>query len=59
MEQGGVGAYARPDMTRAARQGAGEVIYGEGKTAEQVAAIARPLMAGGQPRVLATRASAE
>lgn len=59
MEQGGVGAYARPDMTRAARQGAGEVIYGEGKTAEQVAAIARALMAGGQPRVLATRVSAE
>ena len=35
--------FARPDFDRAARQGAGEVIYGEGKTAEQIAAIARAL----------------
>ena len=31
-------AFARPDYDRAMRQGAGEVIYGEGKTAEQIAA---------------------
>ena len=36
----GGAAFARPDYDRAMRQGAGEVIYGEGKTAEQIAAIA-------------------
>ena len=51
--------FARPDFDRAARQGAGEVIYGEGKTAAQVAAIARALIEAGQPRVLATRVEAE
>ena len=51
----GLGAFARPDYDRAARQGAGEVIYGEGKTAEQVVAIAAALLEAGQPRVLATR----
>ena len=34
----GGAAFARPDYDRAMRQGAGEVIYGEGKTAEQIAA---------------------
>ncbi|MCI9262672.1 nickel pincer cofactor biosynthesis protein LarB [uncultured Adlercreutzia sp.] len=48
-------AFARPDYRRADRQGAGEVIYGEGKTADQIAAIAAALLAAGQPRVLATR----
>ncbi|MDE8703411.1 nickel pincer cofactor biosynthesis protein LarB [Adlercreutzia equolifaciens] len=47
--------FARPDYQRASRQGAGEVIYGEGKTAEQIAAIAKALLSAGQPRVLATR----
>ena len=51
--------FARPDFDRAARQGAGEVIYGEGKTAAQIAAIARALIEAGQPRVLATRVEAE
>lgn len=51
--------FARPDLDRAARQGAGEVIFGEGKTAEQIAAIAAALIEGGQERVLATRVSAE
>ncbi len=52
-------AFARPDHDRAARQGAGEVIYGEGKTADQIAAIAAALLEGGQDRVLATRVDAE
>lgn len=47
--------FARPDFDRARRQGAGEVIYGEGKTAAQIAAIASSLLEAGQPRVLATR----
>ena len=54
----GGAAFARPDYDRAMRQGAGEVIYGEGKTAEQIAAIASSLMGAGQPRVLATRVDA-
>ena len=54
-----VDGFARPDYDRARRQGAGEVIYGEGKTAEQIAAIATALMDAGQPRVLATRVEAE
>lgn len=54
-----VDGFARPDYDRARRQGAGEVIYGEGKTAEQIAAIAAALMDAGQPRVLATRVGAE
>ena len=47
--------FARPDFDRARRQGAGEVIYGEGKTAAQIVAIAASLLEAGQPRVLATR----
>ena len=51
--------FARPDIDRTRRQGAGEVIYGEGKTAEQIAAIAQSLVAAGQERVLATRVDAD
>ncbi|MDO4503131.1 MAG: nickel pincer cofactor biosynthesis protein LarB [Coriobacteriia bacterium] len=50
--------YARVDHDRARRQGAGEVVYGEGKTAEQVAGIMASLWAGGQRVVLATRMEA-
>ena len=51
--------YARLDLSRAERQGVGEVVYGEGKTAEQIAGIVDALMAAGQPRVLATRVDAQ
>ena len=47
--------YARPDLARTRRQGVGEVIYGAGKTAEQIVGIARSLLAAGQPRVLVSR----
>lgn len=47
--------YAKPDFARAERQGVGEVVYGEGKTAEQIEGICRALVASGQPRVLVTR----
>lgn len=50
--------FARPDLARTERQGAGEVIFGEGKTAEQVVAIASALLDAGQPGVLATRVDA-
>lgn len=51
--------YARLDLSRAERQGVGEVVYGEGKTAEQIAGIVDALVAAGQPRVLATRVDAQ
>ena len=51
--------YAKADTARAARQGAGEVIYGEGKTAAQIAGICRSLVDAGQVRVLVTRLDAE
>ncbi len=47
--------FAKPDFHREARQGAGEVIYGEGKSAEQIGEIARKLMENGQETVLITR----
>lgn len=51
-------AYACLDMQRAERQGAGEVVYGAGKTAEQVAGICDALIDNGQERVLVTRLDA-
>ena len=51
--------YAKLDLSRAERQGAGEVVYGEGKTAAQIAGIIDALVAAGQPRVLATRVDAD
>lgn len=51
--------FAKVDTQRAARTGAGEVVYGAGKTAEQIAKICRALAAAGQPCVLVTRLDAE
>ncbi len=51
--------YARPDVARAERQGAGEVIYGAGKTPAQIAGIAEALFSAGQSPVLITRLSEE
>ena len=51
--------FAKVDIHRQARQGASEVIYGAGKTTEQIAAIARALLERGQERVLITRLSPE
>ena len=49
--------FAKVDHGRALRQGAAEVVYGEGKTAGQVCAIVRRLREGGAKTVLATRLS--
>jgi NCAIR mutase (PurE)-related protein len=50
--------FARVDLDRAARTGDAEVVYGEGKTPEQVVAILRTLHARHPDRaVLATRLS--
>ena len=47
--------YARVDLHRRIRQGTAEVIYGAGKTAEQIAGIAETLSANRQTRFLVTR----
>ena len=47
--------YAKVDLHRKLRQGAGEVIYGEGKTAEQIAGILSGMLENGQKTVLITR----
>ncbi len=51
--------YARVDHHRAIRQGAPEVIYGAGKTPEQIIGIAESMLAHGQKGVLITRLSPE
>lgn len=51
--------YARIDHHRALRNGSGEVIFGAGKTAEQIAGIARRLIDAGGENVLITRMDAE
>lgn len=48
-------AYAKVDHHRALRQGVGEVIYGAGKTPEQIIGIASALRAAGQETILVTR----
>jgi pyridinium-3,5-biscarboxylic acid mononucleotide synthase len=50
--------FARPDHHRALRRGFPEVVFGAGKTTEQVAAIAASLAGRGQ-NVLVTRTTAE
>lgn len=51
--------YAKVDTARSERQGVGEVVYGEGKDAAQIAGICRSLLEAGQERVLITRLDAE
>ena len=51
--------YAKVDMHRKLRQGAAEVIYGAGKTPEQIIGIAGTMLANGQETILITRLSAE
>ena len=50
-------AFAEVDLQRRQRLGAPEIIYGAGKTVPQIVAIARKLLAAGQP-VLVTRVDA-
>ena len=51
--------YAKVDLHRKMRQGSTEVIYGAGKTPEQIAGIVEVLRENGQGTVLITRLSAE
>ena len=50
--------YAKVDHHRALRQGAAEVIYGAGKTVEQIAGIAASMRANGDRTILITRLDA-
>ena len=51
--------YAKVDMHRKLRQGAGEVIYGAGKTAGQIIGILKAMAENGQSNVLITRLDAQ
>ena len=49
--------YAKIDLHRSIRQGMPEVIYGAGKTAEQITGIAAKMKQNGQDTILITRLS--
>lgn len=51
--------FAKIDTHRRLRQGVPEVIYGEGKTAEQIISICAAMLTGSQERILITRLSKE
>ena len=51
--------FAKTDYHRGIRQGAAEVIYGAGKTPQQIGAIAKKLMESGQQTVIITRMNRE
>ena len=51
--------FAKVDHHRGIRQGASEVIYGAGKTPEQIAAIVADMLGVGQERILITRLRAK
>lgn len=51
--------YAKVDLHRKYRQGAAEVIYGAGKTAEQIIGIVDSMLAHGQKSILITRLGKE
>ena len=51
--------YAKVDHHRGIRQGAGEVIFGQNKTPEQIEGIVKNLIANGASNILITRLSRE
>ena len=51
--------YAKVDHHRGLRQGAGEVIFGQNKTPEQIEGIVKNLIANGAENILVTRMSKE
>jgi NCAIR mutase (PurE)-related protein len=51
--------YAKVDLHRGVRQGVGEVIYGQGKTPEQILGIVSAMRGKGLDNILVTRLSAE
>lgn len=51
--------FAKPDFHRKLRQGVGEIIYGAGKTPEQIAKISESFIKNNQSNILVTRMSKE
>ena len=51
--------YAKVDLHRSLRQGAAEVIYGAGKTPEQIAGIVKAMREHGERSILITRLAPE
>ncbi len=51
--------FAKPDFHRKLRQGVGEVIYGAGKTPDQIAKISESFIKNNQSNILITRMSKE
>ena len=51
--------YAKIDFHRGIRQGVPEIIYGAGKTSEQIIGIMEAMLKNGQDRILITRVSQE
>lgn len=51
--------YAKVDLHRKVRQGAAEVIFGAGKSPEQIAGIIKTMQKNGQETILITRLSKE
>lgn len=51
--------YAKPDLDRSRRQGVSEVVYGAGKTAEQIVGIVGVLRAAGDRHIMVTRLDTE
>ncbi len=51
--------FAKVDLHRKIRQGQAEVIYGAGKTVEQIISIIRTMLDNGQSRILVTRVEPE
>ncbi len=51
--------FAKLDFHRALRQGAAEVIYGEGKTVQQIIEISKAMTESGQETILITRLKPE
>ena len=51
--------FAKPDLHRGIRQGKPEVIYGAGKTPDQILKISEKLLSHGQSKVLITRMTRE
>ena len=51
--------YANVDLHRQLRQGVPEVIYGAGKTSEQIVGIISSMQSNGQGHILITRLSSD
>lgn len=51
--------FAKVDIHRKLRQGSAEIIYGEGKTTEQIRGIVDVMLKNGQDRIMITRLSAD